>query len=167
MTALVLAAHGSVDPRSPATAHAVADQVRKLRSNLDVRLGFCERSQPNLTEVVPDNAVVAPLLLADSYHARVDIPGLIAASGAQNVRQADVLGEDPRLLTLLRDRLGSVGVSTHDRSVGVLVVAVGSSSDIVNTRTRALASATATGTAWAGAVTAFATGPRPTLDEAA
>ena len=38
----------------------------------------------------PD-AVVVPLLLADAYHARVDIPAMIAESGV-DVRQADVLG---------------------------------------------------------------------------
>lgn len=167
MTTLVLAAHGSVDPRSAANAHAVADRIRALRPGLDVRVGFCERSQPNLREVLTHNAVVVPLLLADAYHARIDIPGLIAESGAHDVRLARVLGEDPRLLTVLRDRLATVDVLPRDRNVGVLVVAVGSSWETVNTRTRALARAAAAPTRWAGAVTAFATGPRPTLDGAA
>ena len=43
------------------------------------------------------DAVVVPLLLADAYHARVDIPAMIEDSGAA-VEQADVLGEDDRLL---------------------------------------------------------------------
>ena len=37
---------------------------------------------------------MVPLLLANAYHARVDIPSMIEASGTR-VRQADVLGEDP------------------------------------------------------------------------
>lgn len=175
---LVIAAHGSADPRSSANAHAVADDIRLLRPRLDVRVGFCERSEPNLRDVLaalredaPTRAIVTPLLLADAYHARVDIPRLIAqsigGSTGSRVRQAGVLGEDPRLLTLLRNRVSSLGVSQHDRSVGVIVVAVGSSWDMVNARTRAVASAVSAGTRWAGAVTAFATGPRPTLDEAA
>ncbi len=173
VSTLVLAAHGSVDPRSPANAHAVADEVRRLRPGLDVRVGFCERSEPNLRDVLAGlgtdahaEAVVAPLLLADAYHARVDIPGLIAESAAGRVRQADVLGDDSRLLSLLRKRVSSLGVSRYQPSVGVIVVAVGSSCDTVNARTRAVAQAVTTGTRWAGAVTAFATGPRPTLDEA-
>lgn len=170
VTVLVVAAHGSVDPRSPANAHAVADGIRRLRPRLDVRVGFCEKSGPNLREVLAglrEDAVVAPLLLADAFHARVDIPGMIAESGADRVHQADVLGEDPRLLAVLHQRVRGLGVSQHDRHVGVVVVAVGSSSDTVNVRTRGVAPAAAAGTRWAGAVTAFATGPRPTLDEAA
>ena len=65
------------------------------RPGLDVRVAFCEQNSPNLRDVLatgtPD-AVVTPLLLADAYHARVDIPAMIADSGA--ARQADVLGED-------------------------------------------------------------------------
>jgi len=162
--ALVLAAHGSVDPRSPANAHAVAERVRRLRPWLDVRVGFCERSRPNLRDMLTglrDDAIVVPLLLADAYHARVDIPAQVAGT---NAYQADVLGEDPRLVTVLRQRLA---VSRHDPNVGVIVVAVGSSWHEVNERTRALAPALAAGTRWKGAVTAFATGPRPTLDDAA
>ena len=164
----MLAAHGSVDPRSPANAYAVADQIRRRRPRLDVRVGVCERSEPNLRQVLdslPANAdaVVAPLLLADAYHARVDLPAIIKSAG-NTVRQADVLGEDPRLLAVLRQRLN---VSRFDRNVGVIVVAVGSSWDMVNARTRAVAPALADGTRWAGAVTAFATGPSPTLAEAA
>jgi sirohydrochlorin ferrochelatase len=166
VTALVVAAHGSRDPRSPATAHAVAEEIRRLRPGLDVRVGFCERSAPSLRDVLArlgTDAVVAPLLLADAYHARVDIPSLISNSAATGVRQADVLGDDRRLLAVLRERVAGVS----DRGVGVIVVAVGSSWDIVNARTRAVAPAAAAGTQWAGAVTAFATGPPPTLAAAA
>ena len=168
---LVLAAHGSVDPRSPENAHAVADQIRRLRPRLDVRVGFCERSEPNLRRVLEGlpadaDAVVAPLLLADAYHARVDIPAQIAQANA-TARQVDVLGEDPRLIAVLRQRISRLNVPRYDRKVGVIVVAVGSSWDTVNARTRAVAPALAAGTRWAGAVTAFATGPSPTLDEAA
>lgn len=167
MTTLVLAAHGSVDPRSAANAHDIADRVRRLRPGLDVRLGFCERSEPNLRDVLTSDAVVVPLLLVDAYHARVDIPRLIAESGAQNVRQAEVLGEDPRLLAVLRDRVTSIGVSRRDRNAGVLMVAVGSSWELANARTRALAQPMVMPTRWAGAVAAFATGPRPTVEDAA
>jgi sirohydrochlorin ferrochelatase len=49
----------------------------------------------------------------------------------------------------------------------VLVVAVGSSRSAANARTAAVAGALTVGTRWAGAVTAFATGPQPSLGEAA
>ena len=69
---LILTAHGSVDPRSVATSHAVADRIRDLRPRLDVRVAFCEKSTPNLREVLAEldgPAVVTPLLLASAYHA--------------------------------------------------------------------------------------------------
>jgi sirohydrochlorin ferrochelatase len=116
-------------------------------------------------------AVVTPLLLADAYHARIDIPGQIARSGAAwtgiDVRQADALGEDDRLVSVLRDRLAGLGVSRLDDALGVLVVAIGSSDAAANARTAAVAAKLAAGTRWAGATTAFATRPEPSVAEAA
>jgi sirohydrochlorin ferrochelatase len=168
LVTLVLTAHGSADPRAAATTHAVAEQVRRQRPGLDVRAAFCEQTSPNLRDVLAQSrdAVVTPLLLAGAYHANVDIPAMIAASGSP-ARQADVLGEDERLLRVMHQRLGEAGVSQHDSYVGVLVVAVGSSWDAVNARTAGVAPALAAGTRWAGAITAFATGPRPSVEAAA
>ncbi len=161
---LILTAHGSADPRSSATAFAIADQVRASRPDLDVRSAFCEQTAPNLRDVltqVPDSAVVTPLLLASAYHARVDIPATIQASGTR-FRQAEVLGEDPRLVAVMRERLAQAGVSPRDR-VGIVVVAVGSTWDAANAGTADVAEALADGTAWAAVTTAFATGPKPSV----
>jgi sirohydrochlorin ferrochelatase len=164
---LVLTAHGSADPRSAATTYAVADGIRALRRGLDVRVAFCEQNAPNLRDVLAElgAGVVAPLLLADAYHARVDIPALIAESGAA-AQQSDVLGEDGRLIAVLRERLTDLGVTRLDGGLGVLVVAVGSSRADANARTVQVADALTEGTRWR-AVSAFATGPHPTLREAA
>jgi sirohydrochlorin ferrochelatase len=163
---LVLTAHGSADPRAAVNTRAVAQAIRRQRAGLDVRVAFCEQSMPNLRDVVAGvrEAVVAPLLLADAYHAQVDIPEMIASSGAL---QTDVLGEDNRLITVLRQRIREQGVSRLDHEVGVIVVAVGSSRADANAHTAAVAPVVASGTRWAGAVTAFATGPKPALAEAA
>jgi sirohydrochlorin ferrochelatase len=168
LTTLVLTAHGSADCRSPATTHAVAEHVRRLRPGLDVQPAFCEQTAPNLRDVLARSprAVVTPLLLAGAYHARVDIPALIADAGA-DARQADVLGEDERLLEVMHQRLAEAGVSRDDPEVGVLVVAVGSSWDAVNARTASVAPTLAAETRWAGAVVAFATGPKPSVHAAA
>jgi sirohydrochlorin ferrochelatase len=165
---MVLTAHGSADPRAAATTHAVAEQIRRLRPELDVRPAFCEQAAPNLRDVLArtPGAVVTPLLLASAYHARVDIPAMIAESAAP-VRQADVLGEDERLLQVMHERLAEAGVSQDDPELGVLVVAVGSSWDAVNVRTAGVAPALAASARWTGAITAFATGPRPSVDAAA
>jgi sirohydrochlorin ferrochelatase len=145
--------------------------VARTRPGLDVRLAFCELNTPNLVDVLngcPAAAVVTPLLLADAYHARVDIPGQIARSGAgHRVRQADVLGEDDRLVSVLRQRVVELGASRLDDRLGVLVVAIGSSDPKANARTARVAPKLIAGTRWAGASTAFATRPEPSLAEAA
>ncbi len=142
--ALILTAHGSADPRSSEVTHAVAGQIRRLRPWLDVRVAFCERSEPNLRDVLTAldrPALVTPLLLASAYHARIDIPGMIDAAKVP-VRQADTLGEDPRLVSVLDQRLGELGMDRNS-DTGVLVVAVGSSHAEANARTETLASALA------------------------
>lgn len=168
MTTLVLTAHGSKDPRSAANARAVAAELARMRPGLDVRPAFCELNTPSLAEVLgdlPGGAVVTPLLLANAYHARIDIPAQVVQSGA-DVTQAHVLGEDPRLISLLRQRVTDLGVSRHDDRVGVLVAAIGSSDPRANARTRQVAARLLVGTSWAGATTAFVTRPEPSLAEA-
>jgi sirohydrochlorin ferrochelatase len=54
-----------------------------------------------------------------------------------------------------------------DEALGVLVVAIGSSDAAANARTAAVAAKLAAGTRWAGATTAFATRPEPSVAEAA
>jgi len=167
-SALVLTAHGSSDPRSAAVTDAIADQIRRLRPSLDVRVAFCEQSEPNLRDVLAGldrPAVVTPLLLASAYHARIDIPAIIAGSGIAgagadgDVVQADTLGEDPRLVEALRERLIPVTAGRRGRDVGILVVAVGSSDDAANARTATVATELAADGHWAGVRIAFATGP--------
>ncbi|ORA13453.1 sirohydrochlorin chelatase [Mycobacterium arosiense] len=172
MSTLVLTAHGSRDPRSAANAAAVADRLSQLRPDLDVRLAFLELNTPNFVDALaglPDSrrAVVAPFLLASAYHARLDIPRQIADAGAHGIRQADVLGEDDRLVSVLRERLAEVGVSAHDDDLGVMVVAIGSSNLAANARTAKVAARLAAGTQWAAATTAFATRPEASVDRAA
>ncbi|OBI43564.1 sirohydrochlorin ferrochelatase [Mycobacterium kyorinense] len=152
---LVLTAHGSADPRSAANARAVAALLRRMRPGLDVRVAFCEQNSPMLADVVTPGSVVTPFLLADAYHARIDIPRQIA--GRAGVRQAEVLGEDDRLIAVLRERLRELGVSGLDHDLGVLVVAIGSSDAAANARTVTVAARLAASTSWAGATTAFAT----------
>lgn len=169
---LILTAHGSVDPRSAAVAHALAGRIRRLRPWLDVRVAFLGQCGPRLGDVLADvtalrgTPVVVPMLLAGAHHARVDIPTVIEASGAV-VHEADVLGEDPALITVLGQRLTEAGISSEDRGLGVIVAAVGSSDSAANARTSTVASALRSRTDWVGAEVAFATGPHPTAAEAA
>lgn len=170
MTSLLLTAHGSADSRSAANTRAVARLIARLRPGLDVRVAFCEHNSPSLGEVLSNcsgEAVVTPLLLANAYHARVDIPGQIDACGAADrVVQAEVLGEDDRLVSVLRQRVSESGASRLDAGLGVLVVAIGSSNPAANARTAEVAPRLAAGTRWAAVATAFATRPELPMDEA-
>ncbi|RJO69910.1 sirohydrochlorin chelatase [Nocardia panacis] len=114
--ALIAVAHGSRDPRSAATMAAVVAGVAGARPDLDIRLAFLDLNSPSVDQVVNilaaqghSRAVVVPLLLGDAFHARVDLPGLLAAARRRHPRlhltQADVLGPDPRLLGALADRV--------------------------------------------------------------
>jgi len=164
---LILTAHGSADPRSAANAHQVARTVAALRRGIDVKVAFCEQNSPNLRDVLAGcvpGSVVVPLLLADAYHARIDIPAMIEDSGV-DVHQAEVLGEDDRLIHVLSQRLTHAGVSRLDGRIGVLVTAVGSSSPAANARTATVATGLVAGTHWQ-ATAAFATGPQANLAEA-
>ncbi|KAA0094668.1 sirohydrochlorin chelatase [Mycolicibacterium sp. P1-18] len=170
--ALVLAAHGSADPRSPQVALALAGRIRRLRPGLEVHAAFLEKSAPYVGDVLADlarrgdRAVVVPMLLASAHHARVDLPAVIEESGA-TVRVAEALGEDPALVTLLGQRIAAAGAPADRRDVGVVVVAVGTSSEAANARTSTVAAALSARTRWAGVEVAFATGPHPTVAEAA
>jgi sirohydrochlorin ferrochelatase len=166
VTTLVLAAHGSADPRSAANARAVAGALGRMRPALDVRVAFCELNAPRLVDVLTPGAVVTPLLLADAYHARIDIPRQVASRNVA-VRQAAVLGEDDRLVSVLHERLAELGVSTLDSELGVVVAAIGSTHVVANARTARVARKLMTGSQWAGAATAFATGSGPSPAEAA
>jgi sirohydrochlorin ferrochelatase len=168
---LVITAHGSADPRSAANARAVARLVQHMRPNLDVRVAFCEQNEPGLGDILAASkgkVVVAPLLLADAYHSRVDIPRQICDSGqGHRVLLTGVLGEDDRLISLLRRRLAARGVFRADGDLGVLVAAIGSSAAAANTRTQTVAAKLGHGSEWAASATVFATGSGPSLADAA
>lgn len=177
MTALIVAAHGSRDPRSAHTVAAAVDRIRAARPDLDVRLGFLDLNAPSIDQVMDSvaaegylSAVVVPLLLGSAFHARVDLPALLAAARARHPQlslvQAPVLGDDQRLIDAVRERVFAAGGSADDPGLGIALAAVGSSDPAANIRTRRVAAHLADGTAWAGAVTCFATAVEPTVSHA-
>lgn len=181
--ALIAVAHGSRDPRSAATMHAVAEQLAATRPDVDVRLAFLDLSAPSVDQVVDaiaadghSHAIVVPLLLGNAFHARVDLPGMLDAARARHPRlrltQADVLGPDTRLVTALRDRvleqLAGASALIADRKsaqrLGIAVAAVGSSSAAANARTAEVARQLGALTGWDTEI-CFAT-TEPTIVEA-
>lgn len=106
----------------------IADALRTLAPDLDVRLGWIELVDPDvpasLADIAPDRAaVVVPLLLSSGYHDRVDLPAAIAAA-RPGTAHAPVLGPDPLLAVALADRLAEAGLAPGD---AVVLAGAGSS----------------------------------------
>ncbi|WP_345342392.1 sirohydrochlorin chelatase [Rhodococcus olei] len=176
MPPMIVVAHGSRDPRSARAVAAAVAAIRGARPDLDVRLCFLDLSAPSVDQVVDavaaeghSSAVVVPLLLGSAFHARVDLPGLLAAARRRHpgldLVQADVLGDDDRLVSAVRDRVRDAGVALDDPRVGVVLAAVGSSRPDANERTAAIGPRLHAGTAWAGVEVCFAT-TDPTVAQA-
>ncbi|MEV7207956.1 MULTISPECIES: sirohydrochlorin chelatase [unclassified Streptomyces] len=133
---LLVVAHGSRDPRHAATVHALVRRVRALRPNVRVETGFLDFNVPSVqgvlesleTEGVRD-VVALPLLLTRAFHAKADIPAVLAAAPPRlRIRQAEVLGPSPLLLSALERRLYEAGLTPADKSsTGVVLAAAGSS----------------------------------------
>jgi sirohydrochlorin ferrochelatase len=108
----VLAAHGTQDPFGQATVAALADAVARQAGPL--RLAWLDVLTPELRTVLAGiaaegrTAVVVPALLSAGYHGRADIPAVVA-DVAPDTRVAPVLGDDPRLVRALADRLTEAG----------------------------------------------------------
>nr|BFF00483.1 hypothetical protein GCM10020241_21580 [Streptoalloteichus tenebrarius] len=164
-------AHGSRDSRSAANVAALVEVVRALRPGLDVRLAFLDLSAPRLGDVLAAvagegcrRAVVVPLLLGSAYHARVDVPAVVAEARSRHPRLevlvSDVLGPDPRLESAALRRLAAAGARPGDPDLGVVLAAAGSSHPPANAVVAEVARRWADGAGWAGAEPAFAAAAR-------
>ena len=138
--ALVALAHGSRDPRSAATIQALCAEVRSMRPDLRIEAAFLEHSKPSFTTVVDrlvragyDEIVVVPLLLAEAYHAKVDVPAASAAAEAKHenlkVRASHILGLETVFLEVLDRRLRAALKEARVRELDALVLAAAGSSD--------------------------------------
>ncbi|SEQ61137.1 Sirohydrochlorin ferrochelatase [Lentzea xinjiangensis] len=165
MTSLVAVAHGSRDPRSAASVHALLDVVRSLRPELDVRGCFLDLCAPRLSDVLRGPSVVVPLLLGRAFHARVDVPAAVAETRVPAI-VSDVLGPDPRLESAALRRLSEAGVSFGDRSLGVVLAGAGSSHGPANEAVAEVARRWSRESGWAGAEAAFASIASPSVPEA-
>ncbi|TDD43753.1 sirohydrochlorin chelatase [Saccharopolyspora elongata] len=178
MTApLVAVAHGSRDPRSAATIHALLDVVRATRPDLDVRVAFLDLSAPRVGDVLSavhgdghSAAVVVPLLLGRAFHARVDVPAAVADVERRyprfQVHVSDVLGPDPRLDEAAWRRLVAEGADPDDPDLGVVLAGAGSSHAAANRLVADVAGRWQAKAAWAGVVPAFAAAAEPDVPAA-
>ncbi|MGW0867390.1 CbiX/SirB N-terminal domain-containing protein [Streptomyces koelreuteriae] len=132
---LLVIAHGSRDPRHAATVHALMRRVRALRPDVRVETGFLDFNVPSVQGVLESLAVqgvrdvvALPLLLTRAFHAKADIPAVLADAPPQlRVHQAEVLGPSPLLSAALERRLYEAGLTPADKSsTGVVLASAGS-----------------------------------------
>ena len=169
---LLLVAHGSRDPRHAETVTAVAERVRSLRPGLHVAMGFLDHCAPRveqLLERLEGQVTALPLLLNRAFHAKSDIPGVLAAAAARNpridVRQGDVLGPSPLLLDALVRRLAEAGVRPAP-DTGVVLAAAGSSDPAANAVTLQVAAELERVHGWAAVEVAHASAAPPRVADA-
>ena len=143
--ALVALAHGSRDPRSAATITALVDEVRALRPDLRIEPAFLELSKPSFTTVVDrlvragyDEIVVVPLLLTEAFHAKVDVPTVIAEATARHeglqIRATQVLGLEAAFLDVLDRRLRETLCAARVCELDALVLAAAGTTDPLATQ---------------------------------
>lgn len=132
---LLVIAHGSRDPRHAATVHALVRRVRATRPDVRVETGFLDFNVPSVQGVLESLAVqgvrdvvALPLLLTRAFHAKADIPAVLADAPPQlRIHQADVLGPSPLLMAALERRLFEAGLTPTDQSsTGVVLASAGS-----------------------------------------
>jgi sirohydrochlorin ferrochelatase len=133
--ALLAVAHGSADPRAEQVLDALIARVRSERPGVVAvlsHLGFTDPSVPAALESLArqgvSEVVVVPLLLTSAYHAKVDLPALLARAAVDHprlaIRQAAVLGPHPLLFDLVRRRLAEAGA---EPGMSLVLAAVGTS----------------------------------------
>ncbi|MFJ7336978.1 sirohydrochlorin chelatase [Streptomyces sp. NPDC101110] len=132
---LLVIAHGSRDPRHAATVHALVRRVRATRPDVRVETGFLDFNVPSVQGVLESLAVqgvrdvvALPLLLTRAFHAKADIPAVLADAPPQlRIHLADVLGPSPLLMAALERRLYEAGLTSADKSsTGVVLASAGS-----------------------------------------
>jgi sirohydrochlorin ferrochelatase len=116
---LVLAFHGTRDPRGAVVCEEIASLVRSS-VDVPVEVAYADVRQPDVRSVVDGPAVVVPAFLAAGYHVRVDIPEQIG--NRPDVVVTSPLGVDA--VPAMRDRLREAGFRRGD---AVVLAAAGSS----------------------------------------
>ncbi|ARP72979.1 cobalamin biosynthesis protein CbiX [Streptomyces pluripotens] len=171
---LFVIAHGSRDPRHAATVHALVQQVRSLRPGLRVATGFLDFNLPSVRGVLESldaegvrDVVALPLLLTRAFHAKTDVPAVLREAPARlRIRQADVLGPSPLLLSALERRLYEAGLSPADKSSTGVVLASAGSTDPEASAAIADIAREWWHTGWCAVRPAFASASLPRTEEA-
>ena len=129
---LLLAAHGSVDPRAAETIDEIVDGVRRRLPGIHVGVGYLDHAEPTVADALDALAdggqvVVVPLLFAPGYHSEVDLPAIVTAMREQHpaadIRLAPPLGPHAALANALASQLGEAGLPPGAAATVILVAA--------------------------------------------
>ena len=165
---LVAVAHGSADPRASDTVGQLMALVAERAPGLDLRVAYLGHAPPSLPQVmntidVGRPVTVLPLLLTAAYHAKVDIPRLLARVPRPRVTYGAPLGPDPLLLRALERKLAGTdpGVLEDPSRTGVVLAAAGSSDPGANASVARLAAAWQARAGWFAVCPAYASAATP------
>ncbi|GAA1976447.1 sirohydrochlorin chelatase [Microbacterium pumilum] len=136
--ALLAISHGTASQAGQSAIRRLADAVAERLADVTVRLGHVDVQQPDVAaslDALPAGkpVVIVPLLLSAGYHVRVDLRK--QSAGREGVVIARALGPDARLVEVLLQRLGALGM--HDTD-GVVLAVAGSSDERANDDCRAV-----------------------------
>jgi sirohydrochlorin ferrochelatase len=173
---LVAVAHGSADPRAPATIAelmAVAAERAGPDGPDDLRMAFLGHAPPTLPQVMStiagDREVrVLPLLLTSAYHSKADIPRMLARAASDlprlRVSYGATLGPHPLLLRALERRLAEAdpGAGEDPSRTAVVLAAAGSSDPEANATITRLAARWQARAGWWAVRPGYASAARPT-----
>jgi sirohydrochlorin ferrochelatase len=180
-TPLVVAAHGSTDPRATAT---VTDLARLVRARADraglpgltVRAAYLGHALPSVPDALKAlygdgrfRAVVLPLLLTGAYHSDTDLPAVLSEASGRlpglRLAYGRPLGPHPRLLRALERRLTEAGAAAAAETA-VVLAAAGSSCPAASAAVAHAARAWQAARGWRSVVPAYASAAAPAPAEA-
>ncbi len=117
--ALLLAVHGTRDPRGTAVAHSLALRTAEL-VRVPTLLAFADVREPSVGRVAaahPGPLVVVPAFLAAGYHVRTDIPDALVRAGRTDAVLTPALGGHPAVRDTAVRRLHRAGYRPGDAVV--------------------------------------------------
>lgn len=182
---LLLIAHGSRDPRYPASYAQLCHRLRQEGHQARVgHLGLCGPDVPeaaarlaqDAADTSPEPIVAVPMFLNHGYHVAHDVPAAVAAARAilparsafrarNAIAVAAPLGPDPLLIEAMESRLRELGVWPGDPDTAVVLASAGTSDPSARHTLVELAERWAR-TGWHDVLPAYAAAARPTSADA-
>lgn len=115
-TALLIAAHGSLEESANQPIYSVARQLRAMASFAAVLVGYMHTNQPSLLEAIGrlvrrdiHNCIAVPYFLGPGNHVATELPTLLATARVRYPNELLLLAEhlsfDRSLLTAVLDRI--------------------------------------------------------------